>query len=250
MKPEILTKLEERGFVTFSGNYNLNLIGVRKDKQIPNKFVDDFYVIYQVGSDWIVHKFPFTSLPGTYWLQNPSRVSGCAVLVHNKQYRGAYDLGLHRGNYEALVQTGAEVSVWRDNDKDIHADYDGEVETGYFGINIHRASRNHQSENVNKWSAGCQVFANPSHFSILISLVKKQIQNGKGSKCSYTLVTESLLNNPPKEKEPCPEEESKSPSKSRKRSSRSSSKPSKKLSKPKAPKAKAAPKSRKKKGSK
>jgi len=250
MKPEILTKLEERGFVTFSGNYNLNLIGVRKDKQIPNKFCDDFYIVYQDGSDWVIHKFPFTSLAGTYWLQNPSRVTGCAVMVHNKQYRGAYELGLHRGQYTALCQTGAEVSVWRDNDKNIHADYDGKIETGYFGINIHRASRTHQSEFVNRWSAGCSVLANPSHFNILIKAVKRQIQNGFGSKCSYTLVTESFLNNPPKGADSCQEEESKSQSKSPKRSSRSSSKPSKKSSKPKAPKAKAVRKSPKKKGSK
>ena len=126
MKPEILTKLEELGFKTFAGDYNLNLIGIRQAKQIPNKFKDRFLIIYQADGKWHEIEFPFTSTPGSYWLQNPSRVSGTAVLCHNKQYRSCWKLGLHRGKYEAMVQV-REMSVWRDNNKDLKADYDGAI---------------------------------------------------------------------------------------------------------------------------
>lgn len=50
--------------------------------------------------------------------------------------------GLHKG-YEALIQTGGEVTVWRDGEPDY-------VDTGYFGINIHRGGRTTTS------SEGCQ----------------------------------------------------------------------------------------------
>jgi hypothetical protein len=247
MKPELLKIMDELGFKTFTGNYNLNLIGVRQDNPIPNRFNDEFYVIYEVGGEWTIHKFPFTSLAGTYWLNKPSRPQGTAILCHDKQYRSCWQLGLHRGKYEALVQTGGEMSVWRDNNKDDHADYDCPVETGYFGINCHRASRDRQSVSVDRYSAGCQVLANPSHFRILMSLVKRQIQAGYGDKCSYILVKESSIKN---RSLSCQDVESKSQSKSRKPSSPSSSKRLKKSSKPKTPKAKAVRKSPKKKGSK
>jgi hypothetical protein len=247
MKPDILVALDEMGFATFTGEYDLNLVGVRSDNPIPNRYNDKFYVVYQENGQWVQHVFPFTSLAGTYWLNKPSRPTGTAILCHDKQYRSCWQLGLHRGSYEALVQTGNEVSVWRDNNKDDHADYDCPVETGYFGINCHRASRDRKSTNVDRWSAGCQVFANPSHFAILIKLVKLQIAAGLGDKCSYTLIKESTLNN---RSISCPAEESKSQSKSRKASSPSSLTRSKKSSKPKTQAAKAVRKSPKKKGKK
>lgn len=245
MKPELLKKLEALGFKTFSGNYNLNLIGIRSKKQVPNKFKDRFIIIYEENGHWHQLEFPFTSLPGHYYLTNPSRVTGTAVLIHNKQYRSCWKLGLHRGKYEALTQVG-EMSVWRDNNKDSIADFDGPVETGYFGINCHRASEYRQSESVDRWSAGCQVLANPSHFAVLINLVKQQIKSGYGDTCSYILVQEEYLNKPPEEKEQCQEKVLESPSKSRKRSSPSSPQRSKKSKKQSKPRATGAAKSRKK----
>lgn len=245
MKPELLKKIEALGYVTFSGNYNLNLIGVRTKNRVPNRFNDKFYVVYEVDGKWHQEEFPFTSCAGTYWLKNPSRVLGTAVLVHNRQYRSCWQLGLHRGQYSALVQTG-EMTVWRDNNKDAVADYGGAEYDGYFGINCHRANASRQSTQVDKWSAGCQVFANPTHFSILLDLVHKQKSNGYGDKCSYVLVTEDALNNPIKEAEPCQEKASKSQLKSQKLSSLSSSKRSKKSTKPKPKTAKAGAKSPKK----
>ena len=65
-------------------------------------------------------------------------------------------IGKH-GSYEALVQTGATVRVARDGNLDDVADADPSgVQEGWFGINIHHAGTD--STNVEKWSAGCQVF--------------------------------------------------------------------------------------------
>ena len=76
--------------------------------------------------------------------------------------RGAYKIGLHRGSYEALVQRGGRVRLYRDANMDDILDMEPEdiSDPTYAGIKIHRAStRDGGSENVDKWSAGCQVFA-------------------------------------------------------------------------------------------
>jgi hypothetical protein len=244
--PEILQTAESCGFVVFkNGDYNLNIIGVRSVNPMPNLFIDKIYLVYKSDGNWVEEIYPITTDAGTYWLENPSRVLGTAVLVHDKQYRGVYKLGLHRGNYEALVQTGGEVLVWRDNNKDDVVDFGGPEYSGYFGINIHRANSSRQSTQVDRWSAGCQVFANPSHFSRLIQLAKLQIRHGHGDSFSYTLLSEKTIDQIliDKQESECQAEESKSQSKLPKKSSLTSSKSSKKSMKPKGRKAKAGQKS-------
>ena len=86
------------------------------------------------------------------------RVDGTAIMVPG-QYVDAYCWGLHRGQYETLVQRGPgdPVKVWRDANKDEILDHvEGSDIEGYFGINIHHAGAD--SSEVEKWSAGCQVF--------------------------------------------------------------------------------------------
>jgi hypothetical protein len=264
MKPKILEQAEALGYKTFEGEYDLNIIGVRSSRIIPNKFNDKLYIVYKRDGEWCEHCYPITTVAGSYWLQNPSRTLGTAVVVHDRQYRSVWSIGLHRGQYEALVQTG-EITVWRDGNKDDKVDYGGEEYAGYFGINCHRANRNHQSASVDKWSAGCQVFANPSHFSAFMSLCRAQVAAGLGDKYSYTLIHEDSLNQlsieqakpkktkpkkaktkkPKTEDKPCLDEELKSQSQSPKKSSRSSSSSSKKSTKRKPTTAKAGAKSRK-----
>jgi len=262
MKPKIIEQAEALGYKVFSGEMDLNLIGVRSSQIVPNKFNDKIYICYIQNGEWFEHCYPITTVAGSYWLQNPTRALGTAVVVHDKQYRSVWSLGKHKGEYEALVQTG-EILVWRDGNKDDKVDYGGEEYAGYFGINCHRANRNHQSSSVDKWSAGCQVFANPSHFSAFITLCKAQIAAGLGDKFSYTLIHEDSLkrlsenkeqaeqpakakpkkSKPSKGDKPCLDEELKSQSQSQKKSSPSSSTSLKKSTKPKPKTAKAAAKS-------
>ena len=79
------------------------------------------------------------------------------------------------------------------NNKDEILDHDPEsVIDGYFGINIHRSStRAAGSTDVDRWSAGCQVFAKPgaNGFAEFMDLCKKS-RDMWGPKFSYTLVDE------------------------------------------------------------
>jgi len=262
MKPKILEQAEALGFKTFSGEYDLNIIGVRSSRIIPNRFNDKIYVVYRHDGAWHEHCYPITTVAGSYWLQNPARSEGTAVVVHDKQFRSVWSIGKHKGQYEALVQTGL-ISIWRDGNKDDKVDYGGEEYEGYFGINCHRSNRNHQSSSVDKWSAGCQVFANPSHFSAFMSLCQLQVKAGHGDKFSYTLIHEDTLkmlsenkaeaeqpskakpkkSKPSKGDSPCLDEELKSQSQSQEKSFPSSSTSSKKSTKPRPKTAKAEAKS-------
>ena len=189
MIPDILQRAEREGYTVFkTGAYNLNLIGVRSPQTTANAFDDTMYCVYRDSSgQWIELSFPITTDPGKYWLLNPGRVSGTAILVSG-QYRGAWKLGLRRGKYEALVQTGGKVEVYRDADKDDILEHDPEdIEQGYFGINIHRASSVRTSSDVDRWSAGCQVFANPNDYRLFIELCKISADI-YGDSFSYTLL--------------------------------------------------------------
>jgi|TARA_E500000331_G_C17228714_1_gene701605 hypothetical protein len=185
-----------KGYSFFDRNkpYNLNIIGVRRvENAIPNKFDDTLVVIYRERSEqWSVFTADVTTDPGQYWLMHPTNVKGTAILVPN-QYRGAYKKGLHQGKYEALCQRGGNVQVYRDADGDRRHDMEEDkIDTGFFGINIHKAGR--ASVQVDKWSAGCQVFARSDDFATFMDLVDEGAQR-HGDSFTYTLLLETDFNN-------------------------------------------------------
>ena len=69
-------------------------------------------------------------------------------------------------------------------------DYDGAEDTGYFGINIHRASLkgNGVTAAVDVWSAGCQVWQDVRDFERMIELCYIQIERLGYETFSYTLI--------------------------------------------------------------
>lgn len=192
MSQIILDRVEQVGGVAFSnGDYDLNIVGIRSADTTPNKFNDTLYVIYKEHGFWMARWWPITTDPGVYWLENPGNAMGTAAVVADRQYRKLWTFGKHRGDYTALVQTGP-ISVHRDNNRDGKVDYDpANIETGYFGINCHRATqRTGGSINVDKWSAGCQVFANPKDFAQFLDLCNQQRTRRGWSSFTYTLLSE------------------------------------------------------------
>lgn len=164
--------------------YNLNIVGYRNRFGRPNYFDDTIAVYYQQDDEWIAHFFEATTRPGFPSLLNPVNEKGAAILVPD-QYRGSYMLGLHKKRYEALVQREA-VKVYRDNNKNLMYDLDQRtIETGFFGINIHRASL--FSKVVGLSSAGCQVIKNLVDYQEFISLCHKA-SDFWGNNFTYTLV--------------------------------------------------------------
>lgn len=181
---------QTKGYSWFeTGDYNLNIIGIRNlstKNQITNKFDDILVLHYMISNIEQYHEFPITTEPGKYYSQNLLNQSGVAILVPG-QYKGTWQIGLHQGKYEALVQR-KPVKVYRDKDKDSIYDLNTEtINTGLFGINIHRSNPNGTSQVVGKWSAGCQVFQSSQDFNIFMNICKKA-QKIWGNSFTYTLI--------------------------------------------------------------
>jgi len=180
--------VKNKGYKWFeSGEYNLNIIGIRTKDTNANRFNDWMCVAYSDGHNDILHVFPITTDPGLFYRLEPCNVNGTAILAAG-QHRSMWKFGRHKGKYEALVQN-TEVTVFRDNDRDAELDTDGDTETGYFGINCHHSRRDGRSNQVDKWSAGCQVFASYYDFLFFIALCHRAADNW-GSAFTYTLLEE------------------------------------------------------------
>lgn len=195
LKADIPTIIRNKGYAFFSnGNYNLNIIGVRKNNnnKITNKYDDILCVMYKDHTGWIKKLYKITTEPGTYYMQKElGNPKGTAILVPG-QYRGCWKIGKHNGQYNALVQQ-KPVKVYRDGNKDdIYDMYSQVIHEGLFGINIHRSNQGFTRATVDMYSAGCQVFCNPKDFNEFMALCEKQRKN-YGNNFTYTLINEGDL---------------------------------------------------------
>lgn len=174
-------------------NYDLNIFGIRSANTAAGAF-DDWLGVFWMNWDtdgWEFHIWRATTDPGTYYLDQPLNVTGTAIMVEG-HYPASYEIGLHKGKYEALVQC-KPVKVYRDNDRDEILDMMPEtIQKGLFGLNIHRASADHRSIQVGKWSAGCQVVADPRDFARLMDICRIA-EEAWGPTFSYTLLLQKQL---------------------------------------------------------
>lgn len=189
---QIKDAMKRKKYTFFDSNLtlNLNIIGIRKNTTDSNQFDDNICVIYRnAEKEWEVFCAPATTDPGRTTLVKPVNKKGTAILVPG-QYRGSHKIDLHNGMYTALRQSGAPVSVWRDNNRDSTLDFDtSKSEMGFFGINIHRASSKGSTELVNSYSAGCQVLQNADDFYKMMELCEASAEF-YGNKFTYTLLEE------------------------------------------------------------
>jgi len=198
IKEQFRKALESKGYAFFGlenkAAYNINIIGVRSDEDIFNKFDDALVVIYRdTKKNWEVRSYSITTDPGKIWLEKPMNSKGCAVLVPN-QYRGVYKIDGHgKTRYPALCQRLGEVEVYRDSDLNNEIDRDaGTIDKGMFGINIHRSRKTGEADLVNSYSAGCQVFKNTTDFKDFMKLANKS-SDKFGNSFTYTLLNEGDL---------------------------------------------------------
>lgn len=192
MLTALIHTLNNKRYELYSRPFELNIVGVRADSTIPNRFDDTIHVFFKNNlGQWILYQFAATTDPGTYWLQNPLNPQGTAILKQG-QYNGAYQIGLHRGQYYALVQRNP-VTVFRDYDRNALLDFrNGTPYSGLFGINIHRASVQGTTKTIDRYSAGCQVFANADEFNRFMQLCE-QHRSLYGNSFTYTLIDERAI---------------------------------------------------------
>ena len=188
----VLGTLKSKDYKVFKNPYELNIVGIRNSSTVPNSFDDTISVFYKDDKDkWVFNSYPATTDTGTYWLKNPMGATGSALLKEG-QFINSHKIGLHRGKYTALVQQNP-VTVFRDYNRDSILDFNnGREETGQFGINIHHASNNGTTKEVDKYSAGCQVFSNIKDFDSFMEMAEKHKEKNSNN-FTYTLIDERSL---------------------------------------------------------
>lgn len=168
----------------------INICGLEftdlKERDKFNDLILLFNFNQKVGK--LIATYRATTEAGTYYTNNPMNPKGCAKLAYG-QYK-AWQVGLHNGKYEALVQA-KPVKVFRDKNKDFDREGD-QFEEGIYGINIHHA---YSSSNIDKYSAGCQVVQSHKEFAKFLELVKKDVNyiKDKDHLFTYTLVEYNSL---------------------------------------------------------
>ena len=181
---------QEKGYKYEEDHLKLNITGIRNSKtegRVTNHYDDWIIVSYNNAGVQRFHCWPATTDPGLHWISHPLNSDGCAILVPG-QYR-SYKIDKHRGKYEALCQRAGKVKVYRDGNLDDVYDHDADkVHSGYYGINIHRSSAYKTTSYINKYSAGCQVFADPDHFDDFMQIVNKSAYMTEDAIFTYTLI--------------------------------------------------------------
>ena len=194
----LLSLMKSKGYKINDRPFELNIVGVRNNSNVPNKFDDTLYAFWNTDNGWQGKYFTVTTDPGTYWLNNPMQKEGTAILKQG-QYINSHKIGLHQGKYKALVQQ-KPVTVIRDYDRNALLDFNnGKEDIGLFGINIHRANAVGTTKTIDKYSAGCQVFENADDFAKFLELAEKH-NTMYGNNFTYTLVDERALNRAMKRK--------------------------------------------------
>ena len=192
-REQIEETLKGKGYKYFTSDkgYDVNIVGIRNSDtngEVTNKFDDTLTISYKDSDGkWIYNEYKATTDPGSHWEKNLLNKDGVAILKPG-QYRGSHKIGLHQGKYEALRQQ-KPVKVYRDNNKDGKYDMIEEnVHEGIFGINIHKAGKFvNGSTQIDKWSAGCQVFSKESDFNEFMEICRKA-RDIWGNSFTYTLI--------------------------------------------------------------
>lgn len=174
----ILNYMSSKGYKIFEGQRQYNIVYVegmnidgRTNRDRDNVFNDIRLVIEVkngvpsiVGGPWLA-----TTEPGRHYVDHPMNKKGAARIKFD-QY-SAWQVGVHNGNHEALIQTGGAVTVHRDFDRNGIRTGD-RLDTGYFGINQHNGYDNPVTH-VGKASAGCLVGRSRAEHRQFMKLIKQ-----------------------------------------------------------------------------
>lgn len=189
-REQIKTAVEAKGYQWFNDEANkswdVNIVGIRNitTRRVTNVFDDWITLSFKINGMWQFYQWMATTDPGTKSVMEFKNPKGVARLIPG-QYRGSHIIRLHNSKYEALGQQ-KPMKVWRDKNKNMTFD-EIIVDEGVFGINIHRSNPKTESEYVENWSEGCQVFKKVKDFNQFMEICRKA-SIIHGNSFSYTLL--------------------------------------------------------------
>ena len=208
---------------------DLNIWVIRGNDRNAGTFDDTMVVFWRTDfTNWKFEYFKVTADPSEISLMNNKNELGVAIIKQG-QHRGAWALGLHKGQYEALVQID-NITVIRDFNENNFLDIPdcdnlmdwknvppysiksykkfNRLVTEYLkndivqyrtevgkdmGINCHRASAWKLLERVGLYSEGCVVHYDPTRYKeVFIPLIKESIKHW-GNRFSFIMCHEEQL---------------------------------------------------------
>jgi len=187
---EIKQVMLSEGMKVFTLPFDMTLGCIRTIDNKANTFNDFLFMLYHDASGklcGIVEKG--TTDAGLYYRLKPMTVKGTCIIMHGKQYRGAFTYmkkGGHRGQ-EAFRQT-SKIWYWLDNNRDQYLDFDGKEAYDIFNTNGHDMGTN--GVIVGNWSAGCWGSTNAIMDKFYL-LAKLQMNHGHGDKFSLAVIHET-----------------------------------------------------------
>lgn len=182
------------GMTFFKAPYDVTLGGIRTKDNKSNKFNDWLFINYfDDNGNQHYHIVEGTTDAGLYYRLNPLSIDGTAIIQHSIQHKSCYQLQNpkvdkmrgHKGR-KAFRQI-ANMTYWRDANRDAYLDFTGDTIVGNFLTNVHYMGT--LGNNVNKWSGGCQG-ATEYNMNLLYEMAEVQINNGLGNTFSYALLHE------------------------------------------------------------
>lgn len=189
----IISEMKRLNYKIFEdGDYNVNLIGLRNNVQtVTDEFTDEIVIFYKINNKLLHFTYPCTTIAGAHYFKNPMLPEFGTAILAPGQYRSSYALGYHYG-LPALVQVG-NVSVYRDNNRDLIQDLDPQTLTAgsWYGINIHYSWN---KTKIGRWSAGCQVLPyewNSKEYNHFLSHFQKASAIW-GNRFTYTLLNNNF----------------------------------------------------------
>ena len=191
---DVIDEMQSLGYKIDTRPNALNVVGIRDASvAVPENYSDNIaYFWFDDNGDLQGNVAEATTTPGIQYLQNPledAAKSGGTAIMKQGQYTNAYQIGIHRSKYEALVQA-KPITVIRDNDRNSILNYFADTTTGLYGINIHHSTASYASEDkIGPDSAGCQVFRWIDDFNDMMA--RARIHRGLyGNNFTYTLIDE------------------------------------------------------------
>ena len=153
---------------------------------------------YKDGGQKVFEAYPCTTVPGTSVLTrvNKGNPTKAWAILKPGFYKSWYH-GTHKSsppNYRAGTQARGSVSVYRDGNRDlVHDLVSSSVQTGYYGINIHRSHESRAAWRVGNYSWGCQVFLNNGDFQRMRAQISRNPIYPKKKSKGYEEINYALI---------------------------------------------------------
>jgi len=171
----------------------VNIFGIRDTEDIEQDIFNDYIGLAINGE---VYLFEATCDPGVYWTKKHGVGNKGVAHICLGFHKNVYQVGSHKGK-EGMVQYGASIKIWRDKDNNFYFNEGDVIETGFFGVNIHRASIVKDIIKIGRWSGGCQVIRKNIDINKFMKLIKStnKYKKNKKARFSYMLFSKEEIKN-------------------------------------------------------